>query len=291
MAPEEPRPPYMHFFLGGLATTAACCFTNPLDVIKTRLQLQGELQARNQLRTKPYKGPVHGLFTMVKNEGVLSIQKGLCAASLYQFFMNGTRLGSYSFVKYFLGVTDDCVGVKNIAAGATAGVAGAAMGSPFYLVKTRMQAYAEGKISVGEQHGYKSVRAAFASIVKADGVAGLTRGASAAMLRVGVGSSAQLSSYDYFKRLLLRQGWLVADDNVYTHFGASLCAGVVTVLVMNPFDVVSTRLYNSSGSRYAGVLDCIWKTATTEGLLGFYKGALAQYLRVGPHTILTFVFF
>jgi hypothetical protein len=29
---------------GGSATATACIFTNPLEVIKTRLQLQGEMQ-------------------------------------------------------------------------------------------------------------------------------------------------------------------------------------------------------------------------------------------------------
>jgi solute carrier family 25 protein 34/35 len=61
---------------------------------------------------------------------------------------------------------------------------------------------------------------------------------------------------------------------------------------MNPFDVVSTRIYQSSGRQtvYHGVFDCFKKTIRTEGWTALQKGWLALYLRLGPHTILTFVF-
>jgi len=60
---------------------------------------------------------------------------------------------------------------------------------------------------------------------------------------------------------------------------------------MNPFDVVSTRLYQSGGraTSYAGPLDCARQTLRAEGWRAFFKGWTAQYLRLGPHTVLTFV--
>lgn len=67
---------------------------------------------------------------------------------------------------------------------------------------------------------------------------------------------------------------------------------------MNPFDVVSTRMYNQNtekgsnrgGSLYKNPLDCIVKTVKAEGPTALYKGFLAHYLRIGPHTVLCFVF-
>lgn len=38
----------MEFLIGGIAACGAGFFTNPLEVVKTRMQLQGELQARGQ---------------------------------------------------------------------------------------------------------------------------------------------------------------------------------------------------------------------------------------------------
>lgn len=38
----------MELLLGGIAAVGAGCFTNPLEVVKIRMQLQGELQSRGK---------------------------------------------------------------------------------------------------------------------------------------------------------------------------------------------------------------------------------------------------
>jgi len=42
---------------------------------------------------------------------------------------------------------------------------------------------------------------------------------------------------------------------------------------------------------YSGPVDCFSKTIKAEGLGGLYKGVTANYFRMGPQYILTFVFF
>ena len=61
-------------------------------------------------------------------------------------------------------------------------------------------------------------------------------------------------------------------------------------------DTVRTRLMNQpldattgKGSRYSGMVDCAIKTARAEGGLALYKGFLAQWMRVGPHTTISLV--
>lgn len=63
---------------------------------------------------------------------------------------------------------------------------------------------------------------------------------------------------------------------------------------MNPMDLVATRIYNQTkgtNQLYSGPIDAFIKIRRTEGIRGLYKGAFSHYLRVGPHTTLTFVFF
>ena len=46
-----------------------------------------------------------------------------------------------------------------------------------------------------------------------------------------------------------------------------------------------------SGRLYKGPFDCFKKILETEGPMGFYKGVTANYVRMGPQYILTFVFY
>lgn len=75
-----------------------------------------------------------------------------------------------------------------------------------------------------------------------------------------------------------------------------MVSGVMVVACMTPFDVVSTRLYNQAtdaqgkGLYYRGVGDCFIKIFKKEGLWGFYKGWGASLFRLGPHTVLSLVF-
>jgi solute carrier family 25 protein 34/35 len=122
------------------------------------------------------------------------------------------------------------------------------------------------------------------------------RGVSAAALRVAVGSSVQLSTYDITKQKLVQelkeQGY--DDKSITVHFLAAATSSLFATFAMNPFDVVSTRMYMQRAGnerKYNGILDCITKTLRTEGVRGVYKGALSQYYRLAPHTILTFILF
>ena len=127
----------MDFLIGGLAACGAGFFTNPLEVVKTRMQLQGELKARGQYH-KVYPNFPTAFITIVRKDGVLAVQKGLIPALWYQLTMNGFRLGVYQCAMNAL--PKDSEGqvstTASLAAGAVAGAVGAAAGSPFYMVST-----------------------------------------------------------------------------------------------------------------------------------------------------------
>ena len=70
---------------GGSATATACIFTNPLEVIKTRLQLQGEMKAVSSgAGSVRYNGVADAMVKIARQEGVLSLQKGLVPGMIYQ---------------------------------------------------------------------------------------------------------------------------------------------------------------------------------------------------------------
>eukprot|EP01121_Diplochlamys_sp_Union-15-3_P017751 TRINITY_DN6317_c0_g2_i1.p1 TRINITY_DN6317_c0_g2~~TRINITY_DN6317_c0_g2_i1.p1 ORF type:complete len:308 (+),score=35.94 TRINITY_DN6317_c0_g2_i1:41-964(+) len=281
------------YFTAAISTGIACLFTNPVEVIKTRLQLQGELSGKSV--PKIYKGPFHAAYVIFKNEGILALQKGLTTAILYQVVMNGIRLGSHSSFKQLTGAIDPYSTpfffFRNLLSGAASGALGAFVASPLFLIKVRMQTQSKN-VAVGYQHQYSGVIGAFKEIIQKEGIRGLWRGSDGAILRVSVGSAIQLSTYDHWKHFILK--YKVFSNDLAVYASASLLTGLGLVLFMNPVDVVSTRLYNQpsqngKGLMYTGPFDCLAKTFKSEGFFGFYKGLLTHYLRLGPHTILTFV--
>lgn len=82
----------MDFVIGGLAAACAGFFTNPLEVIKIRMQLQGELQKKHK-HVVHYRNILHAAHQIIKHDGVLSLQKGIVPALWVQLIMNGSRLG------------------------------------------------------------------------------------------------------------------------------------------------------------------------------------------------------
>ena len=102
--------------------------------------------------------------------------------------------------------------------------------------------------------------------------------------------------YLNFHSFILLFSQIFSENSWLNALVASMISGFAVTFFMTPFDVVSTRLYNQGldargkGLLYSGVVDCFLKIFRTEGLWGFYKGWAACYFRIGPHTILSLVF-
>lgn len=117
----------------------------------------------------------------------------------------------------------------NVLSGAFSGIMGGVLGSPFFLVKTRMQAYSP-VFAIGTQHNYTGVFDAFRKIVATSGYRGLMKGADAAILRTGAGSSVQLPIYNASKRFIERNDLI--KEGPRKHLAASAASGVGVCCVM-----------------------------------------------------------
>ncbi|KAI6135545.1 mitochondrial carrier [Pisolithus croceorrhizus] len=286
------------FLCGGVAACIAVTVSNPAEVGKTRMQLQGELARGGG--EKVYKHALDFFSKTWRNEGIRGLQRGLGPAYVYQMLLNGSRLGFYEpfrrTINRIIGrpVTDQ-IPLTSVTAGAASGALGAALGNPLFLIKARMQAYSPA-LPVGTQHFYKNSFDALSTIWKSEKLHGLYRGVDAAILRTAMGSSVQLPTYNWTKNQLVTRGILPAN-NVWTYLASSSISGVCVCLVMQPADTALTRMYNQPtvmgpdgrlrGSLYKNPIDCLWKTFKAEGVYGWYKGSTAQFLRIAPHTIIT----
>jgi len=245
-----------------------------------------------------YRNVFHAFYTIARYDGIAALQKGLVPGLYYQIVMNGLRLGSYQILTN-AGFTRNQNGSlhygKCMLAGAMSGCTGAFFGSPMYMIKTQLQAEAAETIAVGTQHHHKGFIHAVRITIAQHGFLGLWRGVTGALPRVTVGSAAQLSSFSKAKEEITNRR-IFPEGSIFTSLTASMVGSVFVVVAMTPFDVISTRLYNQNvtadgrGTLYSGFLDCSFKIFKKEGLFGFYKGIGASYFRLGPHTILSLVF-
>ena len=276
------------FLVGGLSTSTACLATNPLDVVKTRFQLQGELQSRGAYQVK-YRNILDAFLKIYRYEGVAGLQKGLTSGVAYQVFMNSARLGTYQTILNS-GLTrnsdDQQVFWKLGLAGAFSGCCGAVVGNPFYLVKVQMQSAANPDIAVGYQHKHTGLARGLMNAYRSPG--GLYQGVTSALARVSVGSATQLATFTNAKQYISGLELIESDFGVVCL--SSLVSSVAVTCTMTPFDVIATRMFNQKhGLYYSGWLDCINKIYKHEGGFAFYKGTLAHFFRIGPHTILTLI--
>ncbi|GAB2257760.1 hypothetical protein Droror1_Dr00013920 [Drosera rotundifolia] len=313
------------FLEGGVASIVAGCSTHPLDLLKVRMQLQGESaapaprpmasvrpalafpfggahhvaiptdMASNLIRSAPAP-PRAGLVTvgmkLVKQEGAKALFSGVSATVLRQTLYSTTRMGLYDMMKkkWSDPVTGNMPLGTKISAGLIAGGIGAAVGNPADLAMVRMQA--DGRLPPSHRRNYTGVTDAITRMVKSEGVVSLWRGSSLTVNRAMLVTASQLASYDQIKESILEKNLM--KDGLGTHVSASFAAGFVAAVVSNPVDVIKTRVMNMKVELgevppYSGALDCAVKTVRAEGPMALYKGFIPTISRQGPFTVVLFV--
>ncbi|XP_026749191.2 solute carrier family 25 member 35-like isoform X1 [Galleria mellonella] len=283
----------MDFLIGGLAGAGATVFTNPIDVVKTRMQLQGELRTRSEQSTR-YRGIFHALYVIARADGALALQKGLVPAVLLGFSMNSVRLGTYHVaeVQDWTKTKEGNVSLAKCAFWSSmSGILSCVASNPASVLKTRIQAASHPSIAVGKQHSYKGFWHGCQTIYKTEGMRGFFAGISANCTRLAVGSAAQLTTFSVAKEALLNHK-ICNNSALGLAFAASSLSGIIVAFTVCPFDVISVRLYNQGTGRdslYNGVWDCFRKICRTEGFIGLYKGIGPLYLRIAPQTTLSLV--
>ncbi|CAL1589938.1 unnamed protein product [Knipowitschia caucasica] len=289
MAEAKPKtsPKAVKFLFGGLAGMGATVFVQPLDLVKNRMQLAGQGS-----KAREYKTSFHCLTSILRTEGIGGIYTGLSAGLLRQATYTTTRLGIYTILFEKMTSADGKPPNFFIKAGIgmTAGAIGAFVGTPAEVALIRMTA--DGRLPAAERRGYSNVFNALARITREEGVTTMWRGCVPTMARALVVNAAQLASYSQTKQALLDSGYF--GDDILCHFCASMISGLVTTAASMPVDIVKTRIQNmkmiDGKPEYKNGLDVLMRVINKEGFFSLWKGFTPYYARLGPHTVLTFIF-
>lgn len=183
-------------------------------------------------------------------------------------------------------------------ASAQAGAMTTVFTNPIFVVKTRMLAN-----DPNHPKAYSSFLNGIKSLYKLEGIRGLYRGFSAALIGTSHGA-VQFLAYEQLKiwRWNLRNNrklnqkptdleTINAKLPTWEYLWMSSLSKTIAATLTYPYQVVKTRVqnYQSVNSvQYNGVIDTIGKIYKLEGLMGFYKGLTPSIVRVLPGTCITF---
>ncbi|KAM3065115.1 hypothetical protein ACMFMF_011421 [Clarireedia jacksonii] len=249
----------------------------PLDVVKTRVQLQ----TGKEVGADHYNGMVDCFRKIIKNEGFSRLYRGIEAPILMEAPKRATKFAANeSWGKFYR----DIFGVAkmnqslSVLTGATAGATESFVVVPFELVKIRLQ----DRASAGK---YTGMVDCVTKIVKTEGPLALYNGLESTMWRHILWNAGYFGCIFQVKALLPKADNKKQETLVNLVSGAT--GGTVGTILNTPMDVVKSRIQNSpkiAGSvpKYNWAWPALATVMKEEGFGALYKGFLPKVLRLGP---------
>jgi len=281
----------VHQALAGLAAGATTvAFLHPLDVVKTRLQVQDGSGPSPATR-----GMLDMARTMWATGGVRSLYAGLWPSMVGA----GTAWGAY-FYLYSLSKrrrsSDErpLSDTDNLLSATEAGVAVSVLTNPIWVVKTRLQLQDKGSSyqKAGASPLYKGTLDCIKRIIRDEGVAGLYKGLLPSIFLVSHGA-IQLTVYEKLKHIgppagesTPKQAMIITEAGMRGAFSKA-----AATIVTYPSQVMRARLQQRMDTRdlkYTSLVNTFLLTIRREGIKGLYKGLVPNLLRVMPQSGVTF---
>lgn len=141
-------------------------------------------------------------------------------------------------------------------------------------------------LSICNLNSYKHAIDGLIRVHREEGFRRLFSGATSATGRGLLMTVGQIAFYDQVKKMLLGTGYFKDDPRL--HFLSSLAAGAIATVLTQPLDVIKTRSMNAAPGEFNGLLGIVAHTAKL-GPMGFFKGFVPAFVRLGPHTVITFL--
>uniref|UniRef100_F6X4B8 EF-hand domain-containing protein n=2 Tax=Ciona intestinalis TaxID=7719 RepID=F6X4B8_CIOIN len=171
---------------GGCAGGSQVMFTNPLEIVKIRLQVSGEIAG----------APKVSALKVVKELGITGLYKGARACLLRDIPFSAIYFPAYSNIKEALASPDGHVAPwKLLLAGTLAGAPAASLTTPADVVKTRLQVKARDG-----QTQYKGMIDCFKKVYAEEGFAAFWKGAPARVFRSSPQFGITLLTYELLQR-------------------------------------------------------------------------------------------
>ena len=242
--------------------------TYPIDYIKTKMQINNQKLSVFDIGRD-----------IIQKERKLQVYDGLKPSLLRHCIYTTLRISIYENLRESLKSDKNSLSMsQKYLIGGTSGGLAQLVASPFDLLKIRYIT----KIDKQNVSIYKT----FKNIYVENGIRGLWKGVSPNVSRAVLVNLGELATYDQAKQNL--RSCLKIEDSTPLHAMSSLCSGFVASVCCTPADVIKSRMMQTN-SPYRGIIDCIHKTVTEEGILSLYKGFYPIWFRLAPWQLIFWV--
>ncbi|KAH8671997.1 mitochondrial carrier domain-containing protein [Tricladium varicosporioides] len=190
-------------FLAGLAAgvTEAVAVVTPMEVIKIRLQAQHHSMA-DPLDIPKYRNAAHALYTVVKEEGMGALYRGVSLTALRQGSNQAVNFTAYTEFKEILqkyrGSDAPLPSWQTTIIGLVSGAMGPLSNAPIDTIKTRLQKTpgVPGETAMGR------IASIARDMFKQEGFHAFYKGITPRIMRVAPGQAVTFTVYEFLKEKL-----------------------------------------------------------------------------------------
>mmetsp|Transcript_106142 Transcript_106142/g.299038 ORF Transcript_106142/g.299038 Transcript_106142/m.299038 type:complete len:306 (+) Transcript_106142:109-1026(+) len=291
------KPPWAPFACGAVAAIAELSLMQPLDVVKTRMHLQGlGVQTGDN-----FGGTWAAVQGIRQAEGTLGLWRGFVPGLCVVIPRRGFKFLFYDAFVGLLwkGEKGKAPFAHSMLAGGMAGGAEACVITPLECIKIAMQS--EKACGGSAPTGTLAFAAA---MVRTGGIASLYTGLAATVTKHTAHSMFYFAAFHETKKLAPKGQEAGPVVKIGWDLGAGFVAGCAAATANNPFDVVKTRQQVGAASAVSNhavakefsvakrsLVGWMMELVRTEGPQALYKGYFAKVARLGPGSALIFCMF
>ncbi|KAI9138736.1 mitochondrial 2-oxodicarboxylate carrier protein [Paraphysoderma sedebokerense] len=276
-ASAKALPFHWQLFSGAVAGVTELLVMYPLDVVKTRFQLQVGTGGKDG-----YTSIADCFRKIIKNEGFGRLYRGVLPPVLVEAPKRATKFAANEqYTTLYRNLFNIPTGKPMphplvILTGVSAGCTEAFLVVSFELVKIRLQ----DKNNAGK---YKSTMDCVSKILREEGPMAFFKGLESTLWRHATWNGGYFAVINLVNQRLpeteTKSGMLL------NKFISGTFGGTVGTMLNTPFDVVKTRVQNQTASqnpKYNWAIPALGTIAREEGLRALYKGFVPKVLRLGP---------
>ncbi|KAI2466092.1 mitochondrial phosphate carrier protein [Annulohypoxylon bovei var. microspora] len=263
---------------------AICCsFTHalltPVDVVKTRVQLEPAVYNR---------GLAGGMRQIIANDSAAALLTGFGPTVTGYFLQGAFKFGGYEFFKRR---TNDWLGPEKAAANRTA-VYLASSAAAEFLGDILLCPFEAARIRLVSQPSFApNMLSAMGRMTRYEGMAGLYSGFTPIVLKQVPYTMATFVVYE--KALEVAHSWInkeTASNMALSgvNLGCGLIAGMAAAIVSQPADTVLSKINKEKGRPGEGTARRIFNIIGQLGLRGSYAGIGPRLVMVGGMTAVQF---